>query len=324
MPSIAAARIAPARETIAISPPRRRHWLADFAWQDGQILIRKTGIRLSLSWALINEICNWAVYLLILNIVALRTQLSGRPRKRIWFAPERPRPWYLVRGAAMWAGIDVAGDAHEADAAVYFDDTTLGQPPPVACTRRLNHSCTNIRKSHVARVFEEVFGYPLTVDPLAVSGEIVEKPEKNGVHGGRIVVAPLAPRADFTYQRIVDTRDDEGCCRDLRTPCAAGKPVIVWIKVKTPQGRFSINNRCASLAAPAEVYSAAELELIRVFSERIGLDWGGLDILRDRTDGRIYIVDVNKTDLGPVIALSWRDKLISMNRLSKALRQLLG
>jgi hypothetical protein len=54
----------------------------------------------------------------------------------------------------------------------------------------------------------------------------------------------------------------------------------------------------------------------------MGLDWGGLDILRDR-DGRLYIVDVNKTDVGPVIALSWRDKIISMNRLSKALKQLI-
>ena len=50
--------------------------------------------------------------------------------------------------------------------------------------------------------------------------------------------------------------------------------------------------------------------------------WGGLDILRDRDDGRLYIVDVNKTDLGPVISLSWRDKVRSMRRLAIALEAL--
>lgn len=94
--------------------------------------------------------------------------------------------------------------------------------------------------------------------------------------------------------------------------------------MKTPDGRFSINNRKATLNDPARVFSASELDQIRLFSDRMGLDWGGLDILRDRNDGRIYIVDVNKTDLGPVIALSWRDKIISMRRLGRALRQILG
>ena len=302
--------------------PLRRFWLSDFAWQDGRILIRKTGIRLEISRALVHEIANWAIYLALLNVMAAFTWLRGVERKRIWFAPDRPRPWYLVRGAAMWTGIDVAATANAADAAIYFDDSTAGAPPPVDCTIRLNHRCTDIGKSHVAKVFEEIFGYSLSVDPMTVTGEIVEKPEKNGVHGGRIVMAPLSPKSGFTYQRVVDTRDSEGCCRDLRTPCAGGEAVIVWIKVKTPEGRFSINNRGALLADPMQVFSIEEREGIRAFCARMGLDWGGLDILRDRVDGRIYIVDVNKTDLGPVIALSWRDKVVSMNRLAQALRTL--
>ncbi len=222
----------------------------------------------------------------------------------------------------MWSGIDVADKPEDADAAIYFDDSTTGAAPAISCARRLNHACTDISKSHVAAVFAEVFGYSLTVDPMAVHGEIVEKPEKNGVHGGRIVMAPLTPRPGFTYQRVVDTRDDEGCCRDLRTPVAGGVPVVVWIKVKTAEGRFSIVNRSARLADPADIYSPEELRLIGAFADRMGLDWGGLDILRDRGDGRIYIVDVNKTDLGPVIALPWRDKFVSMTRLGRALRAL--
>ena len=74
---------------------------------------------------------------------------------------------------------------------------------------------------------------------------------------------------------------------------------------------------------PPEVDAlVAELDRIEAFTRRMGLDWGGLDILRDRDDGRLYIVDVNKTDLGPVISLSWRDKVRSMRRLAIALEAL--
>ncbi len=299
-------------------------WLNDFAWHDGKLIIHKTEIQLRISRPLINEIAHWAIYLAILYLVYMCGRLFRRHRPKIWFAPDCPRPWYLVRGAAMWAGIDVANSPSSARAALYFDDSTTGAPPPGRTPLQLNHRCTDITKSHVAKVFADVFGYPLTVDPRTTIGEVVEKPEKNGVHGGRIVTAPLQPRPGWVYQRVVDTRDDEDCCRDLRTPCAGGAPVVVWIKTKAPEGRFSVNNRCAVIADPAEIYSLDELARIAIFSQRMGLDWGGLDILRDRNDGRIYIVDVNKTDLGPVIALSWRDKIRSMHRLGRALHALIG
>ncbi|MGA9659505.1 MAG: hypothetical protein WBQ60_10445, partial [Asticcacaulis sp.] len=172
------------------------------------------------------------------------------------------------------------------------------------------------------RIFEEVFGYPLALDPEQTTGEIVEKPETNGVHGGRVVIAPCPAQPGMVYQHLIDTRDEDGCCRDLRTPCAGAEPVLVWVKVKTPQGRFSIHNRRAYLARVSDIFSQHERMLIRQFALKMGLDWGGLDILRDRHNGRIYIVDVNKTDLGPLIALSWRDKIASMNKLGQALRQL--
>jgi hypothetical protein len=47
-----------------------------------------------------------------------------------------------------------------------------------------------------------------------------------------------------------------------------------------------------------------------------------MDILRDR-DGRIYIVDVNKTDAGPIIALPLGEKLASTAILADALLRML-
>jgi hypothetical protein len=229
----------------------------------------------------------------------------------------------LLRGAALWAGFRVASSASVADAAFYFDDSTRGAPPACSGLHVFNHRCTDISKSHVAQVFATVFGYPLSLNPAEAFGDIVEMAERNGVHDGRIVQAPLRPRKGYTYQKLIDTTDENGLVHDLRTPCAGGRPVIVWEKTKPAAMRFAIHNSQAVLRDPLLVFSPAELQLISTFARRIGLDWGGLDILRDRHNGRIYIVDVNKTDLGPVIALSWRDKIRSMNRLSRALSSLL-
>lgn len=313
----------PPGASVSRAPAPVPPWYRDFAWRDGCLEIRKTTIRLQIDRHLVAEIASWVVWLAILMTVATWAQLTRRTVKRLAFVPDRPRPWYLLGGAARWAGIECGGRQSEADAVVYFDDVTAGQPPASLNARRLNFACTDISKGHVATVFEQVFGYPLLVDPEVAQGAIVAKSERNGVHDGRIVAAPTERRDGWCYQRLIDTAGPDGYCRDLRTPCVGGRPVVVWVKLKPQGGRFAIHNRKAVLRDPAEVYSPEELDLITAFNAHMGLDWGGLDILRDRDD-RIYIVDVNKTDVGPVIALSWRDKIISMNRLSRALKDLIS
>ena len=298
-------------------------WLGDFAWRKGAIEIRKTGIRLRIDFELVWEVACWATYLAVLGVAAAAARARRRPPLRIWYAPDHARPWYLLRGAALWAGIRAASSPSTADAAFYFDDTTCGVPPDFPGLRVFNHRCADISKSHVAQVFAAVFGYPLSLDPEAASGTIVEKAERNGVHDGRMVRAPLRPRTGYVYQKLIDTADDIGLVHDLRTPCAGGVPIVVWEKTKPAARRFAIHNTRAVLRDPLMIFTPVELERISAFTERIGLDWGGLDILRDRHSGQIYIVDVNKTDLGPVIALSWVDKIRSMNRLSRALSSLL-
>ena len=313
----------PPGASVSLAPAPVPPWYRDFAWRDGRLEIRKTAIRLRLDHHLMAEIASWVVWLAILMTVATWAKLTRRSVKRLAFVPDRPRPWYLLGSAARWAGIECGGRQAEADAVVYFDDVTVGYPPVSLNGRRLNFACTDISKSHVASVFEEVFGYPLLVDPETAQGDIVAKSEMNGVHDGRIVVAPTKRHDGFCYQRLIDTAGSDGYCRDLRTPCVGGRPVVVWVKLKPQNSRFAIHTRKAMLRDPAEVYSPQELALISAFNARMGLDWGGLDILRDQ-DGRLYIVDVNKTDVGPVIALSWRDKIISMNRLSAALKRLIA
>ncbi len=225
--------------------------LFGFSWEDGALVVRKTGVRLPVDFALIWEIAHWAVYLPILALVAG----AARWRRRraplsIGYAPDRPGPWYLLRGAALWAGFSAARTPLKADVVFYFDDSTQGSPPAAGPHRLLNGACTDISKSHVAEVFAEVFGYPLRVDPRRCAGLIVEKVEKNGVHEGRVVSAPLAPRKGYVYQRLVDTTGLDGLVHDLRTPCVGGAPVLVWRKAKPAHKRFAIHNNRVTLHDP--------------------------------------------------------------------------
>lgn len=296
-------------------------WTSDFQFGAGRVKVRKTGADLALDGALIGDIALWLGYYVPVRLRGLLTALRpGRPR--IWFAPDRPRPWYLVWLAACWAGVGFARSPNEADAAFYFEDATTGAPPSCPVARRINFDCPDVSKTRVARVFEQVFGYPLSVDPACWAGPAVCKGEGNGAHDGALVQCPTPALPGRVYQRLVDTVDG-GEVVDLRTPCVGGEPVMVFIKRRPAGERFANFNTSVALRSPGEVFSAEELAAIRRFCAAMRLDWGGLDILRDRVDGRLYVVDVNKTDMPP-LRLPWRQKMRAIAGLADALQSMIN
>lgn len=302
---------------------KRGGWLSDFAFSGGMLRVRKTGATAPLDAVMLGEVAIWLVFYVVLRLIcAVRTAWRGRGPS-IGFVPDVPRPWYLVRSAALWAGMPLATNPAGADVLCFFEDATVSQPLVApAGVASLNFGCSDISKSHVARVFEAAFGYPLAIDPRTFEGIVVEKSEINSLHDGRLVHCPREPVAGKTYQRFIDTSDG-GEVHDLRTPCIAGQPVLVWEKSRPATAPFSVHNKRVRRRLPAAVYSQDEVVAITRFCTAMGLDWGGLDILRCQTDGRIYVVDVNKTDVGPIIALSLPEKLRSVAMLAAALRGLI-
>ena len=70
-----------------------------------------------------------------------------------------------------------------------------------------------------------------------------------------------------------------------------------------------------------ESFSAEERAKITEFCRRIGLDFGNLDVLREKTDGRMYISDCNNTVTGPSSKLRVRDQLRVVNAIGAAFRR---
>ncbi|MFZ5618792.1 MAG: hypothetical protein ACOZAA_15870 [Pseudomonadota bacterium] len=297
-------------------------FFSDFEFSDGGILAKETGAHIRWSPELARDALRIASFIgLVQGVRAARVVKGREPRARISFFPRKPHSYYAIWPVCQLADVKIVDDPAEADLHFYFEDREFRTAPLRAPSNKsaFNIGCHDIRKSVVSRVFGEVFGYSLTIDPATHRGLAVEKSELNGKHDGRIVSCPVdAPRSDRVYQRLIDNTFDGRDFVDIRTPVVGGKAPFVYLKRRTRDLRFSNDNHRVDLAPVDALLSKEEQAKIAEFTRAMALDFGGLDVLRDREDGRIYIVDANKTDMGPPSALSGDDKLKAMRGIADA------
>jgi hypothetical protein len=299
-------------------------WTSDFVVEDNIVLVKKTGHRFALDLKLWHNIFIWFCFYTRTQVWRLQRGLTGHRKPTIAFMPDKPRPWYLIWPVMHCAGAKPIDDASQADIVMQFDDSTLCEPKlpdlskRVRRVRTVNFNCRDISKSNVASAFERVAGYSLAVDPTTYRGPIVDKSEVNAAHDGRIVQGPIERQSGRAYQRLIDNEIAGGLVEDLRTCTVAGEPVLVFRKRRPLERRFLNENVSVDWVRPSEVFSPAEIDLIRRFVSEIRLDWGGVDVLRNRQDGKIFIVDANKTDMGPPNAMRLGAKLRATRLLARA------
>jgi hypothetical protein len=217
---------------------------------------------------------------------------------------------------------------------VFWPDTSAvrellpGRPSPPASWRlsALNGSAGGQSKRHLERVFAQVFGYELAVDPRVHVGPCVAKSDRrNGAHDGRLLICPIAdPDPELAYEVLVDNRaDGVDTVVDFRVPIVGGEIPFVYRKYRPLRTRFGNANTAVELAAPGEVFSDDERARLRAFGGAMGLDLGGeVDVLRDRGSGRLYVVDANPTSWGPPRPIATADAVRAVRAYAIALTQL--
>ena len=221
-------------------------------------------------------------------------------------------------------------DVGAADYVFVFEDTTYSvfdrRNLDAVQGIRLNARIQNISKEYVADIFEEVFPYSLRIDPMVHQGLAIKKSNDNGTHDGVVINCPIEP-ADVdptqAYQRLVDSTFQEGMSEDLRVSWVLGKIALVYHKYKPLDDRFGTDYLSVDLKTPDEVFSPIEIELISNFCRRMELDFGAIDVMRDKHDGQIYIVDVNKTCM-PVLSLNLKTQIKAQTTMTNAFNQGLG
>jgi len=286
---------------------------SDFDWSWRGVRVRETGAEIAFNLELAWDVWRGGYYIIRESMRRPETELPIA----IKYSPNAPRPWYLLWGALRQAGL--TRTEGKADLTIFFSDVTQVKATPFEGWT-INGACTDISKSHVAKHFESVFGYDLSLDPSTATNPYLEKGEENGIHDAEIRDTPTEPTPGRVYQKLIDNRTPNGTVLDYRCPTVFGDVPLVFLKERPISKRFANLNTRVRIASAQDCFSAEELEQIKTFCGAMKLDWGGLDILRDAADGRLYIVDVNKTDMGPPLTLPIKEKLSAVKTLGEALR----
>ena len=174
------------------------------------------------------------------------------------------------------------------------------------------------------KVFKQVFGYALSVDPTRYVGPMASKNNANGTHDGSIVVGPISePLVGRVYEKLIDNSVSDDEFIDYRV-CVAGDEIpFVVSHRRALDKRFDANSLHTNKSKLEEdsVFSQDEQRSIVRFAKAMGLDVGELDVLRDRVSGKIYVVDVNKTPKSPPRNLSNIDYFRCLNRATMSLKK---
>jgi hypothetical protein len=226
-------------------------------------------------------------------------QRVGSDAPTVNFFPMLPEPRmqvsWMLRALRMRIGTSPqAGEPTFAwETGTWFDERAVARLPPDA----INGHCLDVSKSRVDSLWEEVAGYSISVDPTTWTGLLVEKPEENGTHDGRLRRGPLARRAGFVYQKLIDSRVD-GVIHSTRPVIIGGAIPVVLAFTREGPNWFYGTNYCRAVTA-ADAYSAGEQKQLLAFAAAIGMEFGELDVFRDRQSGLIYVIDANRTSFGP-------------------------
>ncbi len=166
--------------------------------------------------------------------------------------------------------------------------------------RVINLHSRNISKKYSNQMFREVFGYSISIDPLSFKGECVRKSDINAKHDGTIIQCPIEQAEEgYVYQKLVDNSWGDDSVMDIRLIVIQTVLPYLFLKFRKRSVRFKNISENPRLAPTSKVLRPEEIENINIFVQCIRLEYGELDVLRDKGDGKIYIVDVNNTPQGP-------------------------
>lgn len=189
------------------------------------------------------------------------------------------------------------------DLAVAWQDATFRPVYPFLESLRdrcrvINIDCSDISKQRVEAASQAVFGYGLAVDPARYHGLCVRKDNHNGRHDRTAILeCPLSePEPDCVYQRLVDNRTLDDWVWDLRLQVCGDRMPLATRRYR-PESRRFIGDVHEVIRDPSAWLSARERERVLALAHAMGLDFGEIDAVRDRTDGYLYVVDVNDTPI---------------------------
>lgn len=228
--------------------------------------------------------------------------MSEMPRRsfRLLFYPQRPSKHSTIYKIVKMLNYEIVNNPDKPyDLAIAWEDTTFRTSSlfeVVDDGKIINGHCGDISKRKTDIEFRNIFNYSTFIDPLTFTGICVKKSNLNATHDGKLIQCPIeSPEDGFVYQKAVNNKNDLYGVYDIRTFIINGTIPFVLIKQKKESKRFRDYYTFSIVCETHTVFTQEEKDNIIQFCRNIGMDYGELDILRDSTDNRIYIIDANNT-----------------------------
>jgi len=237
----------------------------------------------------------------------IKSLKNGFKTKAILFYPQKPSDRTVIYKICNLLGYKITNNPCKLfNLAVGWEDTTFRSPNETLTQINkkkpvLNFGCKDISKTKIGLIFKNVFKYPLSINPKRYHGECVRKSDQNAKKDGRIIKCPvLKKEKEFIYEILIDSQNKKGFLVDMRVPIFKNKIPFVYLRFKSSKERFlDSKNPKVKIAETGKVFSKGEIEKIILFCKKLGLDYGELDVLRNKSNKKIYIVDANTTPFGP-------------------------
>ena len=243
-------------------------------------------------------------------------------------------PHYPSRGSTVYKvgnllGYNVTNKPKKSTkTAVYWEYLTFREEfqkmEEISKTKKvINLYSRDISKKFIDKIHQDVFGYATIVDPLIYNDKIVRKNDINAKHDGVIIQGPIdSVENGFIYQRLIDNGYSNDLVMDIRVPIVSKALDFVYIKLRSIDERFKNTTVDTKTKNIDEILNQEEIELINEYCSRLKLEYGELDVLRDKKDGKIYVVDVNNTPQGPPANTSKNDSAFALQKLASAFEKL--
>ena len=161
----------------------------------------------------------------------------------------------------------------------------------------INANSLDISKQTIGEIFAEVFGYAIALDPTQATGLGVSKSNINRFRDGQCLALPIAPTAIDSYsvyQKFIDA-EQNGQWFEYGVPIYDFIIPTVLIKSRKLTDQLTGQFHDIQLADVNNIFSDQEQQQLLIFAQKLGLDYGELDVLRDRHNNKIYVIDVNNT-----------------------------
>ena len=254
---------------------------------------------------------------------------NGFKNKTILVYPEFPNKRTTIFKIARHYNYNLTNNiTSNPDIVINWEDVTFKKDYPKLkqfSKHVINAESKDISKIYVDKAFSEVFGYSTFIDPKTFMGKIVRKSDLNAKHDGTILNGPLATiDEDCIYQILIDNSYNDTLVKDIRVPVVINTLDFTYIKYRDISERFKNTTVDTEVVKTVDVLSENEIQLINQFCKKIHFEYGELDILRNKDDGKIYIVDINNTPYGPPANTPAEDGKKAIQELGKHLEAQFG